>query len=159
MGALDTPLGPRCALFEGDFSPARSGSEWRPWPANGAMPLLIFAWKLLGSGFSPLADSVKDVLRRAGKEGKSVGDSPNYGSLAARVPAQVNGLTYGTGWSFQSTLQFVFGADGEGKTPDLSWAGEMFSGSIGYLLWKDTGLYCRSDIVLKKGAGSVRKSE
>jgi hypothetical protein len=98
-------------------------------------------------------DSVKEVLRRAGKEGKSIADTPHYGLLGGKVPTQVNGLTYSGPRYYQSTFKKLAaamgGGEGDEKLPDVSWMGEMVSGSIGYFLWKDNGLYARSDIVLK----------
>ncbi len=125
------------------------GAGDSPGPAVGiGDKLLVFGVK---------TDSVKEVIRRAGKGGKGVAENPAYQSLANRVPREVNSLSYSSAKSYQDMLKQLKDAmakSGEElPLPDLSILSDILAGSIGYGLWKDQGLYSESVIQLKKARG------
>jgi hypothetical protein len=117
-------------------------------------PAIALADKHLVVGMN--GDAVKELIRRAGKGGKGIGDTPGYQALSGMVPSQVNEINYASGKSFRDllkTLKEAMAKANAGGGPDISILGEVVQGSIGWAQWKDQGFYSETLYSLKKSAG------
>jgi hypothetical protein len=134
-----------------DFYPMGNSLGGGP---NEAAPAIALGDKHLIFGLK--GDSVKEAIRRSGKGGDTVADTPAYQAIGGKVPSQVTALTYANPKSFRESLGFVKKAldqmGGEASLPDLAIVGDLMSGSIGYTVWKADGIYSESIMSFKKGA-------
>jgi len=122
---------------------------------SGPMPMapaIGLAEKHLVVGMS--SESVKEVMRRAGKGGTGVGDTPDYQAVAGKItiPSQVNSIAYSPGTAMRQTLEMFQQAIGSrtgSPAPNLAALAEIVSGSISYSVWKNSGFYAESTLLFK----------
>ena len=123
-------------------------------------PAIALADKHLVVGMK--GDAVKELIRRAGKGGKGVGDTPGYQALSGLIPSQVNEINYASGKSFRDllkTLKDAMAKANAGGGPDITILGEVVQGSIGWAQWKDQGFYSETLYSLKKNGGATTTKE
>lgn len=134
-----------------DYYPLPAGG-----PGGGDGPAVGLADKL--AVFGVKGDSVKELMRRAGKGGKGLADSPEIQPLLKLVPPQVTTFSYSSAKSVRDSLAAVkqaLAANPEAfPVPDLTALGDVFGGGIGYGHWKEQGLFCAGVTLLKKGSSA-----
>lgn len=118
-------------------------------PSSGDQsPVLALAQKLLVFGLMP--SSAKELIRRQGKEEKSVADNPEFQALAAKLPEKVILVEYYSAAGVQQSFKALDVLQGQIPLPDFKIVGDVLAGGIGYALWQEKGLHGRSTMNFKK---------